>query len=287
VSPSPTKRVFPAVPLPIGGGRILPSPSQFYLTGEDRLQIVSACSVAGITIHISARIADASGDTIPESWVHNPSSDRALRFQQFDIGEGSLLNVVVVAQGGTVLAGQAYVTIQLIRGVGAAATLLGTLLAGYVTTIRGLGFPGSPIENSLEGYGAYRRISGTTPGAGAELLETVPTGARWQLLAVNASLTTSATVINRTPNLYLDQAGVTYFASGQPVAAGPGVTTAYWWAVGMPLAVQVGLIGSMAGIFEPNRMIAGSRFFTNTSNLQPGDQWGTPSYLVQEWLEVP
>lgn len=286
MSTPPKARVFPAVPLITGGGKILPSPSQFYLTGEDRLRIVTVCSVTGVTVAIRARIADFNGDTKPEGWTHLPASNRTTRSEDYPVGDGSLLNVTVFASAGTVRIGQLYVMVQLVRGFGAAAVVLATLLAGYVTTTTALGFPGSPIESSVEGYGAYRRITGTTPALGGEISETVPTGARWQLLGVNATLTTSVVAVNRTPNLYMDDGGSQYFASGQPVPVGASSTTAYWWAVGMPLAVQVGLIGSMAGLFEPNRMIAGTRFFTITSNLQAGDQWSPPNYLVQEWLEL-
>lgn len=278
--------VFPGASPVIGGGRLLPSPSQFYLTGEDRLRVVCCNSKAGVILKVQWRTALFSGEIVPNSETHTPTSDRTVYTEDLELGTGSLLNITVFAAAGSPLIGQTYVMVQLVRGVGAAAIVLGTLLAGYVTTTQALGFPGSPILSSVEGGAAYRRITGTTPAAGAEISEVVPNGARWQLLTVNALLTTSAAAGTRTPNLVITDGGVDYFGSGQPVGVGASAGSPYWWEQGMALAVQVGLIGSVAGLLIEGHMLAGHRFITRTSNLQAGDQWSAPSYLVREWLEV-
>src|SRR6266851_8271361 len=98
-------QVFPAVPAGFGGGRILPSPSEFYVTGEDNLRIVSSNTLAGVRVKLQARIADPRGTIVPESWDHVPASDRSVKSDIFSLGVGSLLNVTVFAATGAPLIG--------------------------------------------------------------------------------------------------------------------------------------------------------------------------------------
>src|SRR5204863_2582589 len=100
---------------------------------------------------------------IANSVDHVPNTDRSVKTSDHPLGVGQLLNLTVFASAGAPLIGQTYVKVQLIRGVGAAAIVLGTLLGGYVTAVHALGFPGSPIENSLTATPAIRYITGTNP----------------------------------------------------------------------------------------------------------------------------
>lgn len=281
-----TERVLIAQPLALAGGRIIASPFQLYTTGEDRLRVVSVNSKTGVTLKVQARLIDAAGVISANAWDHLPAADRTLRSDDYEIGVGAVLNVNVFANAGTPTIGQTFVILQLVRGFGTAAIVLGTLLQGYVTGSQALGWPGSPIVNSIEGSGQFRRIFGTFPAAGGEIAETVPTGVRWQLLTVTAFLNTSVAAGARAPNLLLDDGATPYAVSPQPVALGPAATLRYCWSVSLPLAAAVGTLASVAGLIEPNRLLAGHRFFTTTTNLQAADQWSVPCYLVQEWLEV-
>src|SRR5216684_7447604 len=107
---------------------------------------------------------------------------------------------------------------QLLRYVGGTAIVLGTLLGGYVTAVQALGFPGSPVSNSLDGTPPAVEGNGNTPAVGADTFDTVPLGARWEILYYSAKLTTSAAVANRRPSLTLYHPFVTsasYFPVGQ------------------------------------------------------------------------
>lgn len=280
------EKAFVAPPIQAAGGRVIASPFQFYTTGEDNLRVVSVNSVSGVEIALQGRMIDSKGTITAARWTHTPLSSRTARTTDFPLGVGAVLNLTVSASAGSPLIGQTYVIVQLVRGMGAAAIVLGTLLAGYVTAKQALAFPGSPIVQSIAEGGCYRQISGTTPALGGEISETVPTGARWFVIAISAVLTTSAAVASRTPNLFFGAGAGDYFGAGQPIVVNASSATAYWWAIGMPLTVQVGQMGSVAGLLADNRMLAGFTFSTRTSNLQAGDQWSPPVYLVQEWLEV-
>jgi hypothetical protein len=286
--PGAREVVFPAVPQIIGGGRILPSPSQFYLTGEDRLRIVSANSVSGVALKLQVRTATLRGDVQAQSFDHTPATDRSVVKQEFPIGEGSLLNATVFVGTGSPFIGQTYVMLQLVRGSGAAAIVLGTLLAGYVTATQALGFPGSAIADSISSGGCIRAIQGTKPAAGAEISETVPTGARWELVQLWLKLTASATVATRNPKLALRNSGL--FPSYGLMISGPTAGQVVQFLFG-----QTWSFGTAAYAFGTHSqntlplfttLLAGGGFATITESMQAGDQWEAPVMLVREWLEV-
>ena len=278
--------VFPASLVPFAGGRILPSPAQFYVTGEDRLRIVSVNSLTGVTLKLQWRFANSDGQAIPSSQDHTPNTDRSVKTQDYELGVGSLLNVTVFANAGTPRVGQTYVMVQLVRGIGAAAIVLGTLLAGYVTSTQALGFPGSPIASSLESGGLVRTIQGATPAAGAEFRETVPTGARWQLLGAQASLATSAAPANRRPVFVWSVNGAQVGASAQVVDVAASQSGVFNWAQGMPLSAAIFAGVNVVGLPFDLQLLAADFFASQTTNLQAGDQWTLTRYVVREWLEV-
>lgn len=282
----PTARVFPAVPLPFSGGRILPSPAQFYLTGEDRLRIVSACSLTGTAVQIRARLADFTGDTKAEGWVHIPNTDRTVRTEDYELGDGSLLNVTVFASGSAPRIGQAYVMIQLVRGSGPGAFVLATLLGGYITATQALGFPGSPIFTSDQGGGYLRAVIGTTPAAGAEPVEVVPTGARWELQGIQVSLTTSVAAGNRETGLRMRPGTIGTGTYMTTIVQPPSTTFTYSIGPGLPVLLDaLGVQAMLPAIFSPV-LIAGETFLIRCAGMQAGDQFTAPQYAVREFLEV-
>lgn len=277
---------FPAVPQVIGGGRVLPSPSQFYVTGEDRLRLVVANSLVGVAVGLHWRTATLEGDTKPTRNTHTPATDRSVTTQDYELGVGSLLNVTVFAAAGAPRIGQTYVMVQLVRGFGTAAIVLGTLLAGYVTATQALGFPGSPIVNSLEGGGYARFFAGTDPAPGAQVSETVPVGARWDLHGFECELTTDATVAVRRPHLTIDNGTTVYFRSANPGTTPATNTQRFFWAAGSALETVIAPAAPLGGLPIPFPLLAGHRIVTGLDNGQVGDNWTTPIVLVREWLEV-
>jgi hypothetical protein len=280
------EQVFVGQPQTFGGARLLPSPSQFFLTGEDRLRVVSVNSLAGVSLKVQWRTATAAGDVVPNSQPHTPNSDRTIKQQDYELGSGSLLNVTVFAGAGAPVIGQTYVMVQIVRGEGLAAIVLGTILAGYVTAVQALGFPGSPIVSSVEGEPYLRAISGTAPALGVAITETVPAGARWELLAWYFAFTTSATVVDRKPYLVPASGGVSYgvMTNFSTVPA----STANQFTFGPTLASTSDPINGVyqAGWGTRVLLTAGGTLTASAFALQPGDRFSAPQYTVREWLEV-
>jgi len=280
------EQVFPGVSPIFGGARVLPSPSQFFLTGEDRLRVVSANSAAGVNLKVQWRTAIPSGEIIANSVDHTPNTDRTTKRQDYELGSGSLLNVTIFAGSGTPLAGQTYVMVQIVRGSGAAAIVLGTILAGYVTAVQALGFPGSPIVSSVEGEPFLRTIIGTTPGAGSAIQEVVPAGARWEVLSWLFQLTTSVAVADRKPF-------VQYTASGLPFGIYLNFSTIPASSIGIftfgPTLESTSdpINGLYQGPWPARLLISGGQTIaTSARNIQAADQFTNPNYVVREWLEV-
>src|SRR5262249_37028831 len=70
VADAARRLVFPAANLPLVGGRVVPIPSPFYVTGEDRLRIVSMASVANVVVAVRYRLAADNGEVIVQGMEH-------------------------------------------------------------------------------------------------------------------------------------------------------------------------------------------------------------------------
>jgi hypothetical protein len=267
-------------------GRITPSVFPFYTTGEDNLRIVSFNAAAGVKLQLVARLLGRDGRPTPSRWDHTPNTDRSAKSDDFPLSGQTLLNVNVVASAGAPLIGQCYVMVQLIRGIGSAALVVGTILAGPVTATQSLGFPGSPIQAAVEGIGYVRAINGTTPAAGVDINETVPTGARWSLLSFRFQLTTNAVVANRKANFRLQSSIGFLYLSANTNAQTAGLVGDY--SIGQSLGYANDAAQSLYTLPMPEgtTLLAGQTFGTSSTALQAGDQFSSPRYLVREWLDV-
>lgn len=265
---------------------VIASPFQFTLDGNDNLQVVASNTLVGARIAIQGRRITEEGTIEPFTFVHVPNSNRTVTTQVFKLGRGALLNLAVFVDVGTPLIGQTFVMLQIVRGFGGPLVLLGTLLQGYVTSSQGLGWPGSPIQSSIEGGGYYRVMVGTKPAAGAVITETVPTGARWVLTSIQVILTTSATAGNRRPFVQVS-------ANGSAQAVCVSFTTvpasdagAFYFTQGLPHETGLAGAAQVFGLPSGLTLLAGSQVIANAVGLQAGDQFEGPTLSIREWLEV-
>jgi hypothetical protein len=259
--------------------------SPWFLKVDDNLRLTSYNALASVRLEVRYRFFDCDGKIQASQEAQAPNTDRTAKSSIFVTPEGWLLGGEVFVSGAAPLIGQTYVVLEIVRGLGASALPLQVIAAGYVSAKQPLPFPNAQMYSTLDGGGAMRSISGTTPGAGAEISETVPTGARWEVLAFYAQLVTNATVVNRQVQLRIDDGANLFFVSpaGQNITATQ--TGLLSWVQGQGNQV----IGNRADLVGPlpsyNRLPAGARMRTNTANIQAADQYGAVQYLVREWLE--
>ena len=285
---APTPDVLALGPALLQRGVIIPSFAQFAVTGEDNIRVITAGAVGGVTIHVQGRFLDAaSGKTIPFDFPCRISSDRSEIATIFPLGTGYILNLSVYAVPPVVI-GQCFVIVTIVRGLSGALFLVGTLLAGYVTNAQALGWPGTPIDNSIEKGGYYRMIAGTTPAAGNEITETCPTGARWDLIACNLTLTPISNT-GRWIRFAINNNGRVPYISAMTAVSTADTENINFIVSQSPIFMTLHLNSFntfLSPINTPTVLLAGDFFETLTVNLAPGDQYLQPTYLVREWLEV-
>lgn len=257
----------------------------FYVTNSDALRVAVASFSTSVVLVIRGRHLALDGKLTPFEYRLVPAVARVVNSTDFPLADGWLLNVSVRLSATGPALGQVFARVDVVRGVGTAALELATIAQGPVGFSQVLTWPGSPIRTTLDAPGYLRSITGTNPGAGVEVSETVPAGARWELLALAVTLVTSAAVANRFPSLTLDDGASVYAAVGVAAAIAAS-TTALITAgdIGGPLAATplAFSISIPAGIL----LSATHRIRTSTTNLQGADDYSAPQYLVRETLEA-
>lgn len=279
--------IIKADPFASANGKVIAVPFQFLSTGEDHLRVRSFNSLAGVVLSIDMRTLTSAGDIQVNSHSHTPNTDRSAKVTTIALAPGYILNLVVRATTGSPLVGQTYVIVELVRGLNSNAQVLGQLLGGYVTSQQGLAWPGSPIESSIAGGGYYRYFAGTIPAVGAEVTETVPTGARWEPIVLRMDLLCDPNVINRYVQGLFKTSGASFICFLRPlIAATAGLLVVHIWQRGPVTGVVGGSPVYVGSLPDQLIMPAGSTIKSATLNLQAGDQFVTVEVGVREWLEA-
>lgn len=228
----------------------------------------------------SAQTIQVRGISDTEQLVHNhtTNSDRSIATSSFSFNSIPRFLTAKAANTG-LKRGQCYVKISL-RAEG---NVIACLARGYISDTSVLMFPDGPNEATNSGRGFIRSILGTDPAAGADISETVPTGAAWRLRAFYFTLVCDATVVTRVPYLVLDD-GSAIYARQQPVAS---ITAGLTAIVTFSENGATGGNGTFAtpGFIPTDLLLpAGHRIRSATLNLQAGDNISAPQYLVEEFI---
>lgn len=159
------------------------------------------------------------------------------------------------------------------------------LAAGYVTEHRHLTWPPGIFEHSVDGAGRLRSITGTDPAAGTQILETVPTNARWKLKTLRILLTTNGTVANRRLIVIIDDGAIEIWRVRTPVDQTASTARNYLYSMGRQK--DTAFVTDEIHLPLPDDLVLfqGWRVRTITDNMQAGDNYGPPQLLVEEWIE--
>jgi hypothetical protein len=198
---------------PIGPGtQVIASPSQFLFTGSEALRATVYTMFPLQTLVLQGRFrADSDGTVKPFSYVLDvPSTSIAGQMFEVPLPVGTLLNLRVGTTSSAVSLGTCFARVQQIVGSGSAATVIGTLLQGYVSTNVDLGWPGSPLASMHDGRGALLPFLWTITGLlSLQASFSPPAGLRAVVVSGEVVVTTSAVVADRTIELVIQQAGST------------------------------------------------------------------------------
>jgi len=171
---------------PAGSQLVIPTVTLF--DGSENLRILSAASVACV-LSIYLRMRRDDGTVEPMAFTHTPNSDRSVKTQDYPIGAGVLLNLVIVPTTGAPRVGECFVQATIIRGLSGATIPMGVLAQDYTTARQPVAWPGMPLRRSTEGPGALRTISNHSQTGGPNQVF-CPAGALWQLDTVMLELNT-------------------------------------------------------------------------------------------------
>jgi len=258
-------------------------PTEKYISAADKFYIAIWNSVTDLAVTMKGRMLLKNGSISEITRRFEPTDDRAINEYYLETPSGFLLDLEIFPEGST-KRGQTFVHVSLYQGADNPNNRNALLIQNYLTTGNALSYPRSNIQDSIEGQGVIRIITGTDPAAGAESSETVPTNARWRILAYNIALTTDATVSNRNVTVQLRDAVSEYWRHPWFDAHAASLIRAHYF------AQNVGRLAAVSNNFFngelPNVIMdEGHRIATVTTNLQAGDDFGAPTLIVEEWIQ--
>lgn len=260
------------------------APGGKYVTGDDNLLITSYASIPNARIVISGRMLNEDGRPVPFRDEQAANSDRTAKTSVVRLATGWLTDVTAIVSGASAQLAQVFVRVDLVRGDGAGAQVLATLIQGALNAAQRLAWPGSMVTSMHAAGGALRSVLGTDPAANVEISETVPTGARWRVRALRFALVTDVNAANREVAITYDDGTTVYAEAAAGANQAASLTRQYTGAItGVRGAAAT---GSGISIALPDlTLLAGHRIATATTNRQAGDNYGAPQLLVEEWLE--
>jgi hypothetical protein len=259
-------------------------PSQYvYFQDNDFIVLNLFLINPSFAIQARYRYLDTHGE-VKEGTFTTPQQFASGQVQfTFQIGEGWLLSIVLQQVQLAVAGGICFGQILFTRSSVGSIITQGVIWSGFVYLNTANGWPGLPGKDISDGTGFLHPIIGTTPAAGAEINELVPTQRRWQLLSLIAFLTTSATVANRNPGFkILADSGNLEYKIHTNAAQTASTSINYILTPGQTFYNDT--VGQQLIPFPALILLRGGfRIQSDTVGLQAGDQWSAPQYVVTEW----
>lgn len=258
-------------------------PAFVYIGREDKLDVGIWSAVPNETVNFVLRIMRPDGVVIANAYSFQVTSTRTVNAFLQELTEGFLLSMTARGSG-TVFIGQTFVRASLKRGALAGPLFTQEFIANYLTAVHPLMWPGGEVLRPVDGPGAPRSVTGTTPAAGAEISETVPATVRWRLRGFRFVLTTAVAVANRETAFQIDD-------GANVVSVTPsGFTQAASLSHGYTFGLGSTVIQASAGVqhIAPTTDIIlapGYRMRTLSTALQAADQYSFVQYQVEEWNE--
>jgi hypothetical protein len=245
---------------------------QFAEAKSPRLRIVTysdaarACVVRGIT---------------QKGLIHFPLTTNALRTaENWDVPLTELpLAVTIETTTAATQRGQLYAAVYL-QFAGVNSVLL---ISGYVTLGQRLSWPEGTPESPTAGRGALLEIAVADPGAGGDLLQTVPTNTIWRTRGLRCRFDTNATVADRELILLaLDSTGGP-MGFHRPTITQPASTTYYYHFQDYKTTPATYSL-RIASPFQHYYLPAGASITSDIQNLKGGDAVTFIVLYVEQWL---
>lgn len=287
--PAPAK---PGEWAPAGQSRVvtwqvkrLPPPSPLYVTVDDVLRVKAASAQVGEVVTVSYRLLRAADGAIIYGQFVTPAMPNTtpVTFDQ-PLTEGFLLSVSCRASI-AITRGDTFVRLFLNPKALGAGQPGYMMMADYVTTGMAPGFPNGRVLAPTEGPGVIYVAPVTTPPAGFDWSFQTKTNTRVRLVAVRATLATSAAAGTRTADLAVNQAGGgTEWATQPFLTQGPSSTVQYTAANGLVAPASIAQ-GNNWPLPADARFTPACQILTGTGALDAADQWSSIFLTLEQWLD--
>lgn len=258
-------------------------PSQpLYLQRNDQIAFNLLTNGTNITVRVNYRWLTPNGEIKEGEFDTAPITGAG--FFTLGIYEGWLLSFAARVTSGAVLSQWTFIQALITRAnlPNAQSPMHALFWSGFIYSFTANGWPGLPAKEITDGAGTIRSIAGSFPAVGQEIQETVPAQRRWSLLAFRATLTNSATVINRNAGFTIDDGANTLYSLRASQAQLASITFGYNLYPGGQFFFDTGSNFTFA-LPIPLFLKTGYHIRSLTTGLQAGDQWSQPEYLVLEW----
>lgn len=238
-------------------------------------------SIQNQTVQLRVRTLGPDSTIIQQ---YNVPGDRAYHDYHLRLDECSLVGVNVFAAG-NIAPGSCYVLVSTRTTKNMDQAYGHILISSYVSGDHELTWPEPRFMLEGEGPGNIRTILGTDPPAGSFISETVPSGARWKLLGVFASLATDGTAGNRYVYLDLVQGGYIVWRGTLTIAQPASTTYYYFWGIGVGFSRGPTENLCYDSLPADITMKAGSVVQVRHFYGSAGDNFGAPLLYLEEWVE--
>jgi hypothetical protein len=265
----------------------IPPPSALYIERDDVLILEGVSNVGGDTITVNLRIFSVDNVIVPMQLKAVLPSNESLGTFSLPLVEGFLLSASALA-GTATTRGQTFIRAFLNRGAFSVGQPGQLLFADYVTNQVSAGYPGGRFLSPTEGPGFLTGFPVTNPGNGLDWALNVIGGERWKVRSFNATLTTSATVANRQPQVKINDLGNNLFF-GNPSGNIPASTVAQVTGSAAPQFAATVTTDIMVPI-PPDLYLTGTpgalmTIGVVTAGLQAGDAWSNIRLMLERWLD--
>jgi hypothetical protein len=254
-----------------------------YVTQEDTL-LLTACDGQGSgTLTFCARILRADGQIIPHQFQLSMNAPQTVFTKQIMLPEGYLLACNLTYNNTQNAGTGCYAMLQIFSGSITGGFPFETVLAGYVFQASPLSFPEMAPRYGMDMAGYMGIIGTANPGAGNEILLTVPPTRRIRIKSFVLQLITSATVANRNPLfLFDDGAGNVFAEAGVNLSQPAGQNWRYTGYTTSPVELHTNATGTEVQLTIPDLWLpAGYRIRTQTQSLQAGDTYSNWFFFVE------
>lgn len=257
-------------------------PSRVYIGRDDQIVLRVSTISQSRSFSFSYRLLRADGVIVPfeDDLALGPNNVLQKTYQ---LAEGYLLSCSITCTDG-LQNPNAYASVRILRSnLPSVSVFAETLIAGWLIQQTTLSYPESVPSRSTDGRGFIRSVTGSTPAAGADISEAVPSNAIWRLIAFRAQFVASAAVATRQVAFTFDDGANIWNreALNLGITAGQGATFQLY---SNPNTNSDFGLNFFLWLSDQTYMFGGFRIRTSTNAIQAGDQWSAIQYLVEEWV---